>query len=94
MASDSIFYLLNITGINSQIVFKSNTDIVIPWRKFFKQLGKDLCKPHLIRRQSIPILSIPLIQQITRFTGVISSPKTGTGTSGKAKCTYCPKKEN
>jgi len=48
----------------------------------------------MIRRQSIPTLSIPLRQQITRFSGVISSPETGTGTSGKAKCSYCPKKEN
>ncbi|KAL4089191.1 hypothetical protein QTP88_024252 [Uroleucon formosanum] len=48
----------------------------------------------MVRRQSIPTLSIPLRQQITRFSGVISSPETGTGTSGKAKCSYCPKKEN
>jgi len=88
------FSLLNIGGINSQIIYKSNTDIVIPRRKFLKQLGKDLCKPHMVRRQSIPTLSIPLRQQITRFSGVISSTETGTGTSGKAKCSYCPKKEN
>lgn len=50
------FSLLNIAGINGQIIYKSNTDIVIP--------------------------------------RVISSPETGTGTSGKAKCSYCPKKEN
>ncbi|KAL4143281.1 hypothetical protein QTP88_005632 [Uroleucon formosanum] len=87
------FSLLNIAGINSQIIYKSNTDIVIPRRKFLKQLGLDLCKPHMVRRQSIPTLSIPLRQQITRFSGVISSPETGTGTSGKAKCFYCPKKE-
>lgn len=94
------FSLLNIAGINSQIIYKSNTDIVIPRRKLLKQLGRDLCKPHMVRRQSIPTLSIPLRQQITRFSGVISSQETGTigttgtGTSGKAKCSYCPKKEN
>jgi len=37
------FSLLNIAGINSQIIYKSNTDIVIPRRTFLKQLGKDLC---------------------------------------------------
>jgi len=88
------FSLLNIAGINSQIIYKSNTDIVIPRRKFLKQLGIDLCKPHMVRRQSIPTLSISLRQQITRFSGVISTPETGTSTSGKAKCSYCPKKEN
>ncbi|KAL4126250.1 hypothetical protein QTP88_010475 [Uroleucon formosanum] len=59
---------------------KSDTEIFCFDENDFRgyNKGKDLCKPHLIRRQSIPILSIPLIQQITRFTGVISSPKTGT----------------
>lgn len=51
------FSLLDIAGINSQIIFKSNTDIVIPRRKFLKQLRQDLYKPHLVRRQSIPTLS-------------------------------------
>lgn len=87
------FSLLNIAGINSQIIYKSNTNIVIQRRKFLKQLGHDLCKPHLVRRQSIPTLSVPLKKQITRFSGV-SSPETGPGTSGKAKCSFCPKKEN
>lgn len=88
------FSLLNIAGINSQIIYKSNTNIIIPRRKFLKQLGQELCKPHLIRRQSITTLSILLRQQITRFSGVISSPESAPNTSGKAKCAYCPKKEN
>lgn len=57
------FSLLDIATINAQIIQKCNSGQLKTRRKFIAELSKELTLPQLIRRSSIPNLSIPLRQK-------------------------------
>lgn len=46
------FTILNIAGINSQIIYKENTGIIITRRDYLKQLALQLTQPHIQRRST------------------------------------------
>ncbi|KAJ8937071.1 hypothetical protein NQ314_012043 [Rhamnusium bicolor] len=53
-----VFYgLMNIAGINSQIIYNSNNDSKLPRRMFLESLAFELVQPHLKRRSDL--LSLP-----------------------------------
>jgi hypothetical protein len=95
MASYHIFSLMNIAGINSQIIYKANTDTTISRRQFLKSLGQDLCKPFMVQQLNCKNLSFDLRKQINRFTGQISTPsQEGPRPTERVKCAYCPARKN
>lgn len=61
--------LLNIAGINSHIIYYSNTDIKMTRRRYLTELAKALSKPHIVRRSGLKTLSIPLRQKIKNVLG-------------------------
>lgn len=92
--------LLNIGGINSQIIYYTNTNHKIPRRTYLTDLAKALTKPHLLRRSGIPNLSIPLRQKITNCLGSetpAAAPVPELAEQRQArppKCFFCPKKKS
>lgn len=89
------FALMNIAGINSQIIYKANTDTTISRRTFLKSLGQDLCKPFMVQRLNSKNLSFDLRKQINRFTGQISTPtQEDPRPTERVKCAYCPARKN
>lgn len=89
------FTLINIAGINSQIIYKANTDTTISRRQFLKYLGQDLCKPFMVQRLNCKNLSFDLRKQINRFTGQISTPtQEDPKPTERVKCAYCPARKN
>ncbi|KAL4088632.1 hypothetical protein QTP88_023721 [Uroleucon formosanum] len=63
------FSLMNIAGINSQIIYRENTGKTLSRREFLKNLGNELTKPFMIYRLQQPNLSISLRQQIIKLSG-------------------------
>ncbi|KAL4104514.1 hypothetical protein QTP88_019809 [Uroleucon formosanum] len=63
------FSLMNIGGINSQIVFRENTGIYLSRREFLKTLGKELTKPFMLERLQMPTLRTSIRQRIIKLTG-------------------------
>lgn len=85
--------LLNIGGINSQIIYKTNTNDIFTRRQFLTDLCKILTKPHLLKRATIPSLGLSIRQKIQNITGFQAAPKENTP-QGKPRCTYCPIRKN
>lgn len=89
------FSLMNIAGINSQILYYENTNKVIPRRLFLKELGKELTKNHMTRRLKIPTLSFTLRQNIMKLTGYKSNEETTNDVeTSRTKCYFCPSRKN
>lgn len=90
--------LLNIGGINSQIIFYTNTNEKLPRRTYLTDLARALTKPHLLRRSSIQNLSIPLRQKITNCLGSQTSAAAPVPEQQERarnpKCFFCPKRKN
>lgn len=70
-----IFYsFLNISGINAQIIYKSNkaadknNNVSMTRREFLKKLALDLIQPHLLDRLKEPRLTIELRHTILKIT--------------------------
>lgn len=88
------FTLLNIAGINSQIIYKNNTNIIMARRKFLKIIARDLVLPFVqYRLQTCDTLSIELKTLMTNFVGVTSKKIEDTN-NDRGKCFYCPKYKN
>jgi len=89
------FALMNIAGINSQIIYKANTDTTISRRQFLKSLGQELCKPFMVQRLNSKNLSFDHRRQINRFTSQISTPtQEDPRPTERVKCAYCPTRKN
>ena len=84
------FSMMNIAGINSQIIYKANSEKLMLRREYLKEIAMVLVKQYMITRSSIDTLNIPLRNQIARFVPgeQSSSPKK------KGKCSICPSKKN
>lgn len=92
------FSLMNIAGINSQIIHSENNGKKLSRRQFLKNLGKELTKPFMISHLRQPNLSIPLRQQIIKMSGHtpavnFDQPSSNSNTS-RPKCSICPRKKN
>lgn len=85
--------LLNLATINGQIIFHFNTTKKLERRIFIKELAKQLIKPQIDQRASIPNLSIPLRTKIQKITGSSHTPSNRRD-GAKSKCDICPAKKN
>lgn len=84
------FSVLNIAGINSQIIYKENTDHLLLRRFFLKQIALTLTRPHIIRRSEVNTLQKRLRNQIARFV----PPEQQNIPSGREGiCAVCPSKK-
>jgi len=92
------FALMNIAGINGQIIFRENTNQLISRRLFLKTLGKELTKNHMIRRLNIPGLSFALRQNIMKFVEIKPNIEKNndavTSDTTRTKCHFCPSRKN
>lgn len=86
--------LLNISTINSQIIYKDNTNIVTSRRIYITELGKQLLMPHLQRRSNIPNLPFQLRLRIRNITGEKSSVTQEATPTTKPRCSFCPVRKN
>lgn len=84
------FSMLNIAGINSQIIYKANTQHLMLRREYLKQIAMVLVKQYMTTRASIGTLNIPLRTQIARFVPV----EQGSSSKKEGKCSICPSKKN
>lgn len=92
----TFFTLLNIAGINTQIIYKSNTNILMPRRKFLKIITRDLVLPCIQQRLHCHTLSIELRTLMTKFlkSNGKEVENTNTNNNNRGKCSYCPKYKN
>lgn len=86
------FSLMNIAGINSQIIFQKNTGKKVVRRYFLKELAFDLIREHINERKQTTSLPNPLKRKIREFCGepenkVVRSPKI-------ERCSFCTTKQN
>lgn len=94
------FSLMNIAGINSQIIYRENTGKMITRREYLKTLGQELTKPYMVKRLEQPCLSFLLRQQIINMTGCTSqnnkeSPNPDVSTSDqRISCNFCQIRKN
>lgn len=89
--------MLNISGINAQIIYNSNTAIKVARKNFLKELGKELVIRHMVKRSRIPTLSITMRQKISMFlppTTSATDKNFPTTSEGKPHCIFCPKRKN
>lgn len=86
------FSLLNIGGINSQIIFRTNTDNVISRREFIKELALTLIRPHLVSRFSIKTLPQSIRNSIKKCAKLEIEPPQQEKVQGF--CSICPRRKN
>ncbi|KAB0805147.1 hypothetical protein PPYR_02117, partial [Photinus pyralis] len=90
-----VFYnLLNVAGINSQVVYVSNNpDKKILRRRFLRQLGNDLVKPHLQVRSAMINIPRTLKLRLQEITGMNIEPEVPQPVL-PGRCAYCTSKKN
>lgn len=85
------FSILNIAGINSQIIYKENTGQLLFRRTFLKEIALAMTRPHIIRRSEVNTLQKPLRNQIARF---VPSEYQNIPSGREGICAVCPSKKN
>ncbi|XP_014290398.1 piggyBac transposable element-derived protein 4 [Halyomorpha halys] len=91
------FGMMNIGGINSQIIFKANTNEIIERKIFLKNLSLALIKAHLISRSSIQNIATRDRQAMKRIAGLQNEEEDGNETiktHAEGFCAYCPRRKN
>lgn len=84
----TIFYaLLNIGGINSQIIYQANTNNKISRLQFLKTLGRELMEEHVQYRITIPAVRIETKSAIRKYFNVPKQQESRVRTSGR--CSFC-----
>lgn len=89
-----IFYsLLNVTGINSYVVYSMNNDSTLRRRNFLRALSFQLVEEHIRRRAT---QSIPRVMQL-RINEVfgLETPRPDPIPAGqRGRCSYCDRRKN
>lgn len=89
------FSLLNIGVITAQIIYKINTNDLIPRRIFITELSMMLTKAHMIKHMSIPRISLRLKEKMKGVHICKLPAAKGESESGeKTRCRYCLKRKN
>lgn len=91
-----IFYtLLDTGGINSQIVYKFNTNnYTLQRRLFLEELGRALIKPTIEVRKNNPHLPKLLRMKILDILGEPAEPTPQRPIGGKGRCQMCPRSKD
>lgn len=89
------FSLMDLVGINSQIIYSENTGTELSRKSFLTEIVKNLTKPFMIKRVTIPQLSTPLRMTIKQILN-ISNKEVSVIVQDKSRqlCAYCPRKKN
>lgn len=87
------FTLLNVGGINSQIIYNGNTEKVIERRDYLKTLALSLINEHLVIRSSIETLPFQLKESTKRIAG-INDETALEEKRPEGLCAYCPRRKN
>lgn len=87
------FSMLNIAGINSEIVYEANKKCRMNRRKFLKSLANSLILPQLERRRDIVSLPITIKNRIKEISGgPANQPEEKPIVEGR--CNFCSWKKN
>lgn len=87
------FAILDITGINAQIIYTSNSDLPLTRGDYLMTLAKNLTRPWMLKRAIIPNISSNLRDTIKRIAQV-GKEELKIVTSSRKVCAYCPKRKN
>ncbi|KAL4135945.1 hypothetical protein QTP88_007522 [Uroleucon formosanum] len=91
----TIFYsLLNIAGINSQLIYEANNNCNINRREFLQTLGKKLTMGYLQQRTNIKTLPIEVKQKIASILGEKYIEQSNIGPTREGRCYHCDRKKN
>lgn len=93
------FGLLNITAINSLVIYKSNNSTSqghVIRRSFLKELALALVKDHLAHRLTLKYLPLELRSTIRRLAGVEEQTQSTQKRMkmSSVRCEVCPKKKD
>lgn len=80
--------MMNIACINSQIIYKANTQHLMLRRKYLKDVAMVFVKQYMSTMSSIETLNIPLRNQTARFV-----PAEQASTSKEGNSSICPSKK-
>ncbi|CAG5023366.1 unnamed protein product [Parnassius apollo] len=84
------FSVMNIAGINSQIIYNANTEQLMLRRGYLKEIAMELVKQYMITRSSIDTLNIPLRNKISSFVPA----EQASSSKKEGKCSICSSKKN
>ena len=88
------YFLLNVSGINSQIIFQANTDSQHIRRDYLKLLSLDLVRRHMQYRSTLETFPVQLKERIRKFTGVpeeIQEEIQEPPQKKRKRCEACPR---
>lgn len=89
----TIFYaLMNIGGINSQIIYQANTKNKISRLQFLKTLGRELMEEHVQNRITIPAVRIEVKSSIRKYFNVQQLQESRVKASGR--CSFCERSKD
>ncbi|CAI6352855.1 unnamed protein product [Macrosiphum euphorbiae] len=87
------FSVLNIAGINSQIIYASNTNAKIVRREYLKCLSKALIYKYMLERVQIKNIPMNIKVRIREMTNAIEEPVQKTS-NAPGRCAFCNWKKN
>lgn len=89
------FSLMDTAGINSQIIYRANTDnISMKRRIFLEELGLALVQPTMHARKNNPRLSTNLRSKILSMLGETNPPPPKRQNTGRGRCQECPRNKD
>ncbi|XP_068086415.1 piggyBac transposable element-derived protein 4 [Anabrus simplex] len=80
------FSLLNIAGINSQIVYLGNGNTEMPRRLFLRKLGRELVVDQLMKRALLPYFPRTMLERIREFLPHIRQPVVSNDNFSRYQC--------
>lgn len=91
-----LFYrLLDIAGINAQVIHLYNSNEAMPRRKFLRQIGYEMVKPNVARRGSTKTLPRTLRSTIMKVaSGQVTpqqAPSVNRPAGSRIRCVICPR---
>lgn len=87
----TVFYaIMNMAGINADIVHRANTNRTQKRRNFIKTLGRMLVSEHLSAREEIPQLPSTLRKRIREFRGEPLQEPSARVPGVRKRCQVCP----